>query len=457
MIESIFNLRRQVEHPQKYPGNPIVRREHPWDAHRCDLYGTVIPDPQNKKLQMFYATMSKPVIHDDKLAYAESFDEGKTWIKPEFDLFPYGEHKRTNIILEPSGELFAGPCVIRDEHDPDPSRRYKLFVSDYQGSRGGAGVPGMYVCFSPDGIHWDRSRYKLVLPLKSDTGQSAFWDERYGKYVAYVRFRSYGYRAVGRTESKDFDHWSPPELVFAAAARIYNMGVTPYQDIYVATPWIYWFPDTMGPPQDSIMSPLLAMSRDGWSFQFVTNRKHCREEPFLPLPEEEYIPTGPAGSRDASMVRMSSSLVVLEDKILFFYGQTSDSHGPEMGSEIGMATLRLDGFVALVHSTTVSAKSMALTGDGGRVGRLVTKPFVLAGDQIYINAVSDEGGKIKVVLLDGAGKPVPGFKSMSIRGDGVKLPVTWRSGANLGQWRGKPVRLEFIIYQAKLYSFGVED
>ncbi len=109
-----------------------------------------------------------------------------------------------------------------------------------------------------------------------------------------------------------------------------------------------------------------------------------------------------------------------------------------------MATLRLDGFVALVAR-------------GERVGRLLTKPFVLGGDKIYINAASEEDGSIKVVLLDEAGKPVPGFKSRSIRGDGVKLPVTWRAGADLKQWRGKTVRLQFVMSQADLYSFGCED
>ena len=394
---------------------------------------------------MFYGTMSKPGIHDDRMAYAESRDGGRTWTKPEFDLVPYGEHKLTNILLEPRCQLLAGPCVFRDEHDPDPSRRYKLFVSDYQPrSDGRPHEPGTYVCFSPDGIHWDVSEYNRVLPLKSDTAQSAFWDERLGRYVAYVRIRSYGWRSVARTESEDFEHWSSPELVFATGERIYSMGVTPYQGIYIATPWVYWFPDTMGPPQDSVMSPLLAMSRDGWAWQLATRLRHCQEEPLLPLPEEEYIPTGPPGSRDATMIRMSSSLVVLEDRILFFYGQTNDAHGAEMGAEVGMASLRLDGFVAMVAS-------------GERVGRLLTKPFVLAGAKLYINAAVEENGSITVVLLDEAGKPVPGFRSASIRGDSVKLPVAWRENANLSQLCGKTIRLKFMLTKAKLYSFGCED
>jgi hypothetical protein len=144
------------------------------------------------------------------------------------------------------------------------------------------------------------------------------------------------------------------------------------------------------------------------------------------------------------MIRMSSSLVVLEDRILFFYGQTSAGHGAQMWADIGMATLRLDGFVALVAS-------------GERTGRLLTKPFLLAGDRLYINAAAENSGSITVVLRDEAGAPVPGFKSRLIREDGIKLPVTWRANANLSEWRGRSVRLKFVMQQARLYSFGFED
>ena len=436
IIAKTENIERRLENPEKYSGNPVMFRDKPWDEARCDNYGNVVWDPQQQQLQFFYSGQSVlPEGRDDRLLYAESRTGGLTWEKPALNFFPFGAHQQTNIILQSRCRFMSGPCVFRDEHDANPSRRYKLFTADY-GERldGQPSEPGIYVAFSPDGIVWDPSQYSRVLPLHSDTQQCAFWDPRIGRFVAYVRMKPKGFgRSVGRTESDDFQHWTPPELTFVHSRQIYAIGVTPYEGLYIGMPWILWHKSRDHAERTRIISPALAVSRDGWTWQMLTN------------PGEAYIPVGSAGNGDKRpirQIRASSSFLVLGDRILFSYGQSADPHVLEMRVELGLATLRLDGFVAMVA--------------GSKAGQLLTKPFVLEGSELRINATCEENGSITVAVLDENGQPLPGFadeQCVAIRGDGIKLPVTWRGKESLGRWQSQPIRLRFTMRDSKLYSF----
>ena len=59
----------------------------------------------------------------------------------------------------------------------------------------------LYLCTSPDGIHWKRQRTP-VDNYFHDTHNHFFYDTRLGKYVAYFRTHERG-RTVGRLEVDD--------------------------------------------------------------------------------------------------------------------------------------------------------------------------------------------------------------------------------------------------------------
>ena len=42
-------LVRTVHQPVKHPDNPVLKREHPWEGYRVQVYGTVIYQPQKKQ------------------------------------------------------------------------------------------------------------------------------------------------------------------------------------------------------------------------------------------------------------------------------------------------------------------------------------------------------------------------------------------------------------------------
>jgi len=105
-------------------------------------------------------------------------------------------------------------------------------------------------------------------------------------------------------------------------------------------------------------------------------------------------------------------------------------------------TLRLDGFVSL---------NASLEG-----GTALTKPVVFDGNHLQINFATSAGGSLRVEVQDKVGKPIPGFTLADCHlqyGDQLDRIVSWKSGTDVSQVAGKPVRLRFELKDADLYSF----
>lgn len=431
---------------EKSAGNPVVRREHPWEANRCELFGSCVRDDKTGRLQLFYSAMST-VFYDHKMAYAESSDNGLTWRKPLLDVYKH-EGKPTNIVY-PGRYIVEGPSVFLDPHDPDPARRYKVVMNERpirdsdpvhrQKSRGRAGLD---VGWSADGVHWTMSPKNPVgLPgFNSDTGQCAFWDGQNRRYVAYVRLRSATGRSIGIIESRDFETWTEPRLIFAPSDedrakswQFYGLSATPYQGRYVGLVWI--FPATAASASAADDTPVtwpeLAFSLDGEHW-----RRIARGEPIMPL--------GPEGSFDHRQIRTASSLVVLEDRILLLYSGSPDPHVKEHKYDIGLATLRLDGFASL--------------DAGGAQGTVVTKPLQFDSGELRINAIAQPGGYIKAEILDGGGKSLAGYELSACQpfsGDSLKGKIAWKTASAIPATPPEGLRIRFVLKNASLYSFGV--
>src|SRR5207248_3048840 len=88
--------------------------------------------------------------------------------------------------------------------------------------------------------------------------------------------------------------------------------------------------------------------------------------------------------------------LVVGDEIRFYYTGISGRHWSTYHKDkpehsVGLATLRLDGFVS------VEAK---------KEGTLTTRPLVFLGDTLVVNA-NASGGSLRVEALDSEGKPIP--------------------------------------------------
>jgi hypothetical protein len=92
----------------------------------------------------------------------------------------------------------------------------------------------------------------------------------------------------------------------------------------------------------------------------------------------------------------------------------------------------------------------------GTAGRVVTRPLLLAGDRLRINAAA-RGGAVRVEIVGPDGNSVPGHAAADCAacgGDGIAQTVRWSSGERLSAaLRGIPVRLRFELDNADLFGF----
>ncbi len=114
-------------------------------------------------------------------------------------------------------------------------------------------------------------------------------------------------------------------------------------------------------------------------------------------------------------------------------------------SAVGLATLRLDGWVS------VDADK--------KEGTLTTKPLVFEGDQLIINAQAPQG-VVAVEILDQSGRPWSGFSRSEcdvFSDDAIRHTVTWNGRAGLPLRGDVPIRFRFYLRDAKLFSFTVTE
>ena len=156
---------------------------------------------------------------------------------------------------------------------------------------------------------------------------------------------------------------------------------------------------------------------------------------------------GAPGEWDRFNNSVATQPLVVKDELWIYYSGRTYRHGPYAGKDegprwgaIGLARLRLDGFASLGASF-----------DGGTVQ---TRPFVLPAGELLLNVKADHGEAI-VEVLDEENRPLAGYKSASVKDDGVLLPVTWPVGLGLGSLAGRTVSLRVTLRNARLYAFRV--
>jgi hypothetical protein len=230
----------------------------------------------------------------------------------------------------------------------------------------------------------------------------------------------------------------------------YTLEVLPYEDGYVGFTSVYHNMFGLTPaaidagtaqsPWLDRMDVQLLWSRDGQRFERVGSRR-------------VFLPNGPEGSWDADMVYTVQAPIVREDlgEIWIYYEGFGGHHwfsqrGEQQRGQVGLAVLRLDGFVSVT----------------GR-GALTTKPLTFEGNRVSINATGVDRyaggnyGTLRVEILDGETcRPVPGFARADcdvFGGDSVRHIVTWKGSADVGGLEGKQVSLRFHLDKAKLFAF----
>jgi hypothetical protein len=515
VIEQTENVRRQFHRPVRYGGNPLLEADQPWEQGGDGVYlfgGTLIFDEEEQIFKMWYRThvVEKTSAGDAigempkggyRTCYAISRD-GLTWEKPNLGQVKYAGSTDNNMLPPGVGgmEYIRRPNLIKDYQEKDPEKRYKMVYMDEFGEKF-----VLAKAYSSDGIHWRMNAGQPVFfaPPVIPNGVLFGWDPKIQLYVLFHRKadsipadvdgrRVRSEPAFMRSTSRDFEHWGETQEIIKRNEQIdpprwdpAHVGVLAAilytEDLYIGfldtcithsiedVPENLWEVYSM---EHGEHRTELVISRDGKDWKRVA-------------PHWEFLRPGLWGTWDRQHVALSKP-IVRNDEILIYYtgnnlscGAGLADHpqrrlihkiidGQRMGYAVGLAKLRLDGFVSM---------------EGYEAGGTVTtRPVVFEGDRLIINArapkkpfpgvpVTDPQtgksfarqtgsgspfGKLRVEILDRNGKAVTGYEAAdcdTFSGDETQHLVTWKGKSNLSELAGKPVRLRFYLQNAALYSF----
>ena len=216
------------------------------------------------------------------------------------------------------------------------------------------------------------------------------------------------------------------------------MPTIAYEGIYVAMPWIFRTTNTTHHPE-------LAFSRDG---------VHYRRDFRAP-----FIDRGHPLDFDGTSI-YSRVPIVHGDRILVFYSGTnwrSPEQLLELGDRataaIGLATVRLDGFVSLDGAKGTATDVRPMRGAAPEYSEVVTRSFSFSGSRLHLNvetALQQWGPRRAAGAARGAAGAQPRLRrGIPVRGRRSDDVVRPRQRGLLGRQR-RPERVRGQGSQAAL-------
>lgn len=390
-LDSAVSL--EYHRPDYCPLNPVLRADRPWelnatgDPYAAPFSGGVWLD--GGVLRMWYSAGGG---RRDGLVtcYAESAD-GVNWVKPELDIVP-----GTNIV-----DTLEHDCVtvMLDRHDPDPSRRYKMFNVAFNKPSS----VSMVLKYSPDGIHWSEP---AALSGELYDRCSAYFDERRGNYVLslktihprYRRARAYlagkdpeelvslAHRVYPGMKDRNIRYWFNADsldqrhpLFPDLSPQIYNHDAISYGE-GVLGQFVVW-----KGPENGDCNRLNIQKRNeiclGWSDDGF-NWKRPDRRAFIAVNDSV------EGAWNAGNIQSVAGCPVAMGDSLYFYFSGRYESKPRHASNFatGLARLRRDGFASLTAGPRLGTALLPPLPDNPTPsGKLSASALP---DTIYVNATS---------------------------------------------------------------------
>ena len=430
LIEETNGVNLQMHRP--IPREVVLAFNRPWEGSIS--YDPVVMKEGDRYRLWYRGCGSESTWENQCTAYAESVD-GVHWERPTLGIFEFNGNRENNIVLQ--GREAKALCVFKDGNPNTPeSERYKAI---------GVGSPidkraTLRGFTSPDGLHWQTLDRDPILVAPDDpwpmfdSHNVAFWDTLQNQYVVYARgWVPPGIRAIRRSVSDDFRHWSELEFIDlgdSPTEHLYKNACTQYfraPHIYLMFPKRF-VPDRKFDPDwaaNGLSESVFMTSRDGvhWDRRFM--------EPFLSLGTDSdswtdrnlYTGVGvvPTGQAEMSVYFME--------------------HYRRPSIRLRRGTLRTDGFVSV---------NAPYAG-----GEFLTKPLVFEGSELVVNYATSVAGGLRLEIQDAEGKPIDGYRlsqCTEIFGDEIERVVRWENRGNVGPLAGKPIRLRFVMAAADLYA-----
>ena len=478
-IESTYHLSHRVCEATKHPNNPVLPLGdlHEWDATQARPWSspTVIWDDEDRVFKAWYSGSDAAPEKWTAMGYATSQD-GVTWEKPHLHLFAWRGSTANNIVA-----LGYGP-VLKDNAEPDPAKRYKMFkrgprlrtdgaitepAPDYKGSRAN---------YSPDGIHWTEGpkidipewegrspdcgnlirddqdpdpsrRFKLIWQARTPLSRP---DKPWGR----AKLLAYGPDMVNIRNGDENPLLDPDD---GYEYENHHVLYAPYGGAWVMAYEYGWYvPNGYGIYGSYCADIRLAVSRDGLNFDRLD----------VPQP---VIPRGRNDEWDGGLLVIADKPAIKDGTVHLFYGgngeewtswpgeNTPDAYpfastGQVRVSRLGLASLREDGFTCL-ETPDREVPGFAIT-------QTIDRSDPTTQLTVNVSDVRQNRSWVEVEVLDATTEqPFDGFGRGDCRDlctDGLREPVTWR-GCGIGDLPANQFKLRFWLYgAARLYAYGFD-
>lgn len=455
VVSDAWGCRRTVHQPEKFAKNPVLAGKQ--GVTGPGSLGTVMFDAELRRFRLWTGVWNIGRADYDfgqVQAYYES-EDGVSWSAPKLGIVEFEGGRENNLIQGGKGVEYGAPSVLVA---PPRLRAKGRFAMLYGFSRERP-LPGQThgleqrIAWSDDGVHWKDQPENPVIRGRSDTFNNFVYHPGRNLFMMYrfATVNSNQVRIQAYSESADLIAWTQPETILYPdeldSPMFHGLTVQKYQGVYLGllTSFYQWLVppfDAPDVPKPKLlqMDVQLAWSRDGRAWH---------RHPERPL----FLPNGMAGTCDAGLVLPYAGLVEHADKIFIYYRGDPVATRLNLikGSQsinLCLATLRRDGFVSL---------------DAARDGYVLTKPLLMPGGQLHVNAQTEPGGFIRVALRRGDGDKdgdwIEGWgyeQARDFSGDSTDAIVAWAQGANTDALKERAVRVHFWLHKAKLYSFWFE-
>jgi len=408
---------------------------------------------------------------DTCLCMLES-EDGINWIRQSLGVVEYNGSRDNNIVIKEEKDGMLDNFFIFYDENPDcPSNEKFKAVAEYEDkSKPWPAERELWCYTSPDGIHFSRGWMMTQGDVQNgglfDSMNVAYWDKLKGKYVSYFRGlhdgpgrgTAGGLRDIRYMESDDFKTWTLSvglsygesddyELYTNNIGRYYRAPhiLTGFPTRYTERHWWTKNNDFLGGPESIALRKMRAEISERSGFVqtdglFMSSRDGINWNRF----DEAMFTAGPENSYNWLYGDGYPAYGMIETKRAY-PNDTSElsmylveGHGVVKPNRMYRYTIRLDGFASYRADY--------------REERVVTKPIFFRGDSLTLNFRTSGRGYIYVRVLDYYGKPLEGYQSYEIFGDAYDRPVLFDSGAELSKLSGMPIRLEFVMSDADIYS-----
>lgn len=422
LIESSSNIHRRVNTPRRDPAipNPIVTGK---EDGCFQPYMTVLRDPASGRFRLWYGAHTEDFNSGrSHLGYLESAD-GIRWIRPH------------QVLADPAPIQFGVSILDEGPHYPNAAQRYK-YGWWYDG--------GLRLAASPDGLRWTALSPQVVVAHNHDIN-SLFWDPLRKRYVATVSCYITGptwsgqRRVTQQTTSADWRHWREPWFVLTPNDRL-DQGETQFYAMDGFITRGEWLIGMVKVLRDDLKADSPPDPRDAYGIGYTTLAWSRDGEHWTRDREPFFERAAQKTAWDHSHAWIDEQ-VPMGEEVYLYYG------GYRRGHKVNRFVERQIGLVKIKRDRYVAREA------GASGGSFRTPLVTLEGDAMTLN-IDARNGEARVQVLAPDGRPIPGYAEKdcaAIHGDVLAAPVRWaRPWSAL---KGKPVRLEFFLKQARLYAF----